>query len=43
MNEIANNPLGKRNKEYYENLNFAKTWKYELHERKEYDHLGIMR
>ena len=25
MNEIANNPLEKRNKEYYENLKVAKT------------------
>ena len=26
MNEIANNPLEKRNEEHYENLKVAKTW-----------------
>ena len=26
MNEIANNPLEKRNKEHYENLKVAKAW-----------------
>ena len=26
MNEIANNPLEKRNKEHYEDLKVAKTW-----------------
>ena len=43
MNEIANNPLEKRNKEHNENLKVEKTWKQGLNEPKEYDHLGIMR
>ena len=43
MNEIANNALEKRNKEYYENLKVERHGNKSFQERKEHDHLGIKR
>ena len=37
MNEIANNPLEKRNKEHYENLKVAKTWIKSLMDKIEFE------
>ena len=37
MNEIANNPLQKRNKEHYENLKVAKTWIKSLMDKIEFE------
>ena len=37
MNEIANNPLEKRNKEHYEDLKVAKTWIKSLMDKIEFE------
>ena len=37
MNEIANNPLEKRNKEHYKNLKVAKTWIKSLMDKIEFE------
>ena len=43
MNEIANNPLEKRNKEHYENLKVAKTWMTSTMDKKELKPLWLKR
>ena len=37
MNELANNPLEKRNEEHYENLKVAKAWIKSLMEKIEFE------
>ena len=37
MTKIANSPLGKRNKEHYENLKVAKTWIKSLMDKIEFE------
>ena len=43
MNEIANNPLEKRNKEHYENLKVAKTRMMSTMDKKELKPLWLKR
>ena len=43
MNEIANNPLEKRNKEHYEDLKVAKLWMTSTMDKKELEPLWLKR
>ena len=41
MTKIANSPLGKRNKEHYENLKVEKTWMTSTMDKKELEPLWL--